>query len=69
MEAQLLRSTPLRSKGGIQQVDSNFVTEVAWGIPFTPDEFMAEAAKTGHPKSLKNLLPKVLEDAIDCNKK
>lgn len=66
-DAQLLRTTPLRSKGGIQQVESKFVTEVAWGIPFSPDEFMKEAALTGHPKSLKNLLPKVLEDAIDAN--
>ena len=66
-EAQLLRSSPLRSKGGIQQVPSKFVTELAWGIPFSPDEFMNEAALAGHPKSLKNLLPRPLDHAIQMN--
>ena len=66
-EAQLLRLSPLRSKGGIHEVDSSHIYEQAWGVPFTPDEFVKEAYVSGHPRNLKNLLPSPLEHAISLN--
>ena len=66
-EAQLLRLSPLRSKGGIHEVDSSHIYEQAWGVPFTPDEFVKEAYVSGHPGNLKNLLPSPLEHAISLN--
>ena len=66
-EAQLLRLSPLRSKGGIHEVDSSHLYEQAWGVPFTPDEFVKEAYVSGHPRNLKNLLPSPLEHAISLN--
>ena len=66
-EAQLLRLSPLRSKGGIHEIDSSHIYEQAWGVPFTPDEFVKEAYVSGHPRNLKNLLPSPLEHAISLN--
>lgn len=66
-ESQLLRLTPLRSKGGIHEVESAHKFEQAWGVPFTPDEFIREASVAGHPKNLRSLLPKPLEHAIELN--
>ena len=66
-EAQLLRLSPLRSKGGIHEVDSSHIYEQAWGVPFTPDDFVKEAYVSGHPRNLKNLLPSPLEHAISLN--
>ena len=71
--AQLLRTTPLRSKGGIlqqqSQVSSNSIeaAEQAWGIPFNPNEFMQEAVKNGHPKSFAKLVPSILLKAVERN--
>ena len=53
IEAQLLRLSPLRSKGGIHEVESKHLYEQAWGIPFTPDDFIKEAYIAGHPRNLK----------------
>ena len=65
-EAQLLRFTPLRSKGGI--LESNLDKhEQAWGVPFSPREFLAEAVKSGHPKAFGSIVPAVLRDAIALN--
>ena len=59
--AQLLRVTPLRSNGGILQEascsDSSSKAEQAWGIPFSPEEFMYEAVQRGHPKVFNKLVP------------
>ena len=68
-ESQLLRLTPLRSKGGIHEVESDHKFEQAWGVPFTPDEFIREASVAGHPKNFRGLLPKPLEYAIELNAK
>ena len=69
--AQLLRVTPLRSSGGILQeascLDSKNQAEQAWGIPFSPDEFIYEAVQRGHPKAFNKLVPKFLKDAIINN--
>ena len=65
--SQLLRCTPIRLNGessGAQQVD---ISEQAWGIPFTPDEFIQVAISRGHPKSFVSLLPAVLEEAVQQN--
>ena len=67
IEAQLLRLSPLRSKGGIHEVDSKHPYEQAWGIPFTPDDFIKEAYVAGHPRSFKNLLPQPIEHALNLN--
>lgn len=41
--AQLLRTTPLRSIGGISNIlGSHGMAEQAWGIPFTPGEFIKQ---------------------------
>ena len=48
-ESQLLRSTPMQEMGG-GEVELDEV-EQAWRVPFTPDEFVAEAFKSGHPKN------------------
>ena len=75
--AQLLRVTPLRSMGGIaakpsQDAVSHVVkqspgTEQAWGIPFSPDEFIQEAANRGHPKLISTLVPPALMEAVFHN--
>ena len=71
--AQLLRTTPLRSKGGLLHMsedkmeDPNQISEQAWGIPFSPGEFMSEAVKRGHPKSFSRLVPKILMEAVSKN--
>ena len=69
--AQLLRVTPLRSNGGILQEascsDSSNKAEQAWGIPFSPEEFIYEAVQRGHPKAFSKLVPKFLKEAIVDN--
>ena len=70
--AQLLRTTPLRSMGCISaSVGSDGLAEQAWGIPFTPDEFIQEARVRGHPKLFTQLVPSVLQQAIleNCGSK
>ena len=69
--AQLLRQTPLRLSGGTVHAGSFSseqstveVFEQAWGIPFSPEEFMEEAVSRGHPKLFARLVPEVLQVAI-----
>ena len=79
--SQLLRSVPLRLNGGVadhvskqcselkevgNQSESP-LTEQAWGIPFTPEEFVQEAQLRGHPKLFTQLLPGILADAVHTN--
>ena len=59
--------SPPPSKGGIHEVDSKHIYEQAWGIPFTPDDFIKEAYIAGHPRNFKNLLPKPIEHAVNLN--
>ena len=40
------------------------VMEQAWGIPFTPEEFIQEAVNRGHPKLISTLVPPVLMEAV-----
>ena len=71
--SQLLRITPLRSMGGIAAQSSDLVKEQktvmeqAWGIPFTPEEFIQEAVNRGHPKLISTLVPPVLMEAVFHN--
>ena len=67
--AQLLRTTPLRSKGGLLVLNDTAVGvfEQAWGIPFSPEEFIQEAVERGHPKLFTRLVPKILQTAIENN--
>ena len=69
-ESQLLRSTPLQVMGGSDTSGRSFPLgeiEQAWGVPFSPSEFVDEAIKNGHPKSFRVLLPKPLEKALHLN--
>ena len=63
-ESQLLRDSQCADKKG-----GHRVREVVFGIPWTPDQFTAEAVKTGHPATLTGVLPSVLSDAIAYNAK
>ena len=67
--AQLLRTTPLRSSGGVLETGTSEVGvfEQAWGIPFDPEEFILEAIRNGHPRLFARLVPKVLHEAIRKN--
>jgi hypothetical protein len=42
---------------------------MAFGIYHTPEEFVAEAVKAGHPSQWSAVLPQVLEEAVDWNMK
>ena len=69
-ESQLLRSTPLQVMGGSETSGRNFPSseiEQAWGVPYSPSEFVDEAIKNGHPKSFRVVLPKPLETALHLN--
>ena len=69
--AQLLRQTPLRLTGESLSFESQNksadIFEQAWGIPFSPDEFVGEAVSRGHPKLFARLVPEVLQTAIKNN--
>ena len=41
--------------------------EQVWGVPFTPQEFVATACQKGHPKNFENFLPPVLKEAFHRN--
>ena len=74
-EAQLLRTTPLSVNKGTTpsalapKFEDADLCEVAWGIPHSPQAFVASAAKAGHPKTLRTPLPEPLRKAVDLNKK
>ena len=61
-----MRTTPLRSSGEVLNTTCADAagTEQAWGIPFSPEKFIEEAVKRGHPKSFSKLMLEVLELAI-----
>ena len=63
--AQLLRRGLVADKLG--DVDNSGVAEVAWGVPCKPEEFVDEALKTGHPRTLSALLPEILSEAVAKN--
>ena len=50
-----------------EQQHTGGVFEQAWGVPFCPEEFMAEAVSRGHPKLFSRLVPQILQDAIHNN--
>ena len=63
--AQLLRRGPVADKLG--DLSCSRVEEIAWGVPFKPEEFVDEALKTGHPRTLSALLPEILSKAVAKN--
>ena len=58
-DAQLLRTTPLSVNRGTTphakepRFEDAQVVELAWGVPHSPEVFVAAAVKAGHPKTLK----------------
>ena len=73
-DSQLLRSTPLRTSGGheawkehVGELQPRHSCEIAWGIPFTCDEFVAEAVRSRHPKLLSHSIPEVLRASVHRN--
>ena len=73
--SQLLRAIPLSVNVGTSARTSApayqhaAISEQAWGVPFSPNEFKQAACNAGHPKLLKTPLPQHLQHAIDLNKK
>ena len=72
-DAQLLRTTPLVNRGTTPHaMEPRFedaqVVELAWGVPHSPEAFVAAAVKAGHPKTLKPPLPEPLQRAVNLNK-
>ena len=65
--SQFLRSTPIIGQVGVREEQIPNQGEQAWGVPFTPQEFVATACQKGHPKNFENLLPPVLKESIRYN--
>ena len=65
--SQFLRSTPIIGQVGVREEHIPNQGEQAWGVPFTPQEFVATACQKGHPKNFENLLPPVLKESIHYN--
>ena len=71
-ESQLLRVSPFRPRGGVRDelapvaglLDKHSV-EIAWGVPFSPTQFVAEALRVGHPQNLDLVLPGALA-CVEC---
>ena len=61
-EAQLLRISPTWLKGGDKQL-----AKLVWGVPWTCNDVVEQAAKKGHPRSFSSMLPEVLQDAVAKN--
>ena len=40
--------------------------EMAWGIPWTPEEFMSKANESFHPRTLGSVLPQPLKCTLDA---
>ena len=67
--AKYLRRTPIRTNGGdiADMADSAPQIDMAFGIYHTPEEFVEEAVKAGHPSQWSAVLPCALEEAIKWN--
>ncbi|CAE7032352.1 unnamed protein product [Symbiodinium sp. CCMP2592] len=63
-KAQLLRHVPIVQDGGkeLVKVDS---WEMAWGLPWEPEQFMRKAAESCHPRSMGSVLPAPLNDTLE----
>ncbi|CAE6970568.1 unnamed protein product [Symbiodinium sp. CCMP2592] len=63
-KAQLLRHVPIVQAGGkeLVKVDS---WEMAWGLPWEPEEFMQKASESCHPRSMGSVLPAPLNDTLE----
>lgn len=47
--------------------DGSVECKHTWGVPWSPDQFVKEAARLGHPKSFLNSLPDILLAAVRNN--
>jgi len=65
--ARFLRRTathsPFSVQGGLQNGDECF--EVAFGMPWTPEQFISKAVERGHPANFCKLIPHDLEEVIE----
>ena len=61
MHAQLLRAHAIADKGG------ESLAELAWGIPFSEEQFIEKAVAAGHPRMLSALLPAALGRSVEIN--
>ena len=61
VQAQLLRAHAATGKEG------ESLAELAWGIPFSEDQFIEKAVAAGHPRMLSALLPAALERSVEIN--
>ncbi|CAE7241920.1 unnamed protein product [Symbiodinium microadriaticum] len=50
----------------VQRVGDNQL-ELAWGVSWSPEEFMQEAVEAGHPRTFDTVLPSALEHSIAFN--
>ena len=65
--AQLLYVSPCPGKKGNKDSSGNkdsLWLDVAWGIPFSPEEFVQKALEAQHPRTLPALLPEALSVAL-----
>ena len=60
-KSQLLRYTPLAANKG----ENSSLFEIAWGVPWEETEFVAEAARIGHPRSLPSVVPDPLGGVLE----
>ena len=73
IHSQLLRTTPIRSKGeviGCNPSDNSARAQFhqqAWGVPHEPLDFVGQACLVGHPKSYQQVLPGPLKESIQWN--
>ena len=56
----------VKMDGDVVQINSppQGMISQKWGIPWSPIQFVQEACRVGHPRSLKSLLPKQLLDCV-----
>ena len=65
--SQLLRHGLMADKLGSRDKSGLKEVEVAWGIPFQPEEFVDKALESGHPRTLAALLPGILSRTVAKN--
>ncbi|CAE7258535.1 unnamed protein product [Symbiodinium sp. CCMP2592] len=64
-KSQLLRHVPIGQSGGDETVKVG-LWEMAWGIPWDPEEFMKTANESSHPRTIGSVLPQPLKDSLDA---
>ena len=66
--AKYLKRTPLRStRDDTNTIDTLPHKNMAFGVYHSPDEFVEEAVKAGHPSQWSSVLPQALTEALEKN--